>query len=350
MTPLKSNQSPPRQQAKPQQWLRQNLFNGWGNTVLTLLCLGVLLVLGAQIIIWVTTVAQWQVVQQNLPRFLVGRYPAAQSWRLWLVVLLTLGIVGILGLKLWPHKPTQAAQARWLSGSLYVLPVMLLAIFWFLGGGLGLAPVPTSFWNGLLLTLLVAFTSIVLSFPLGVLLALGRQSKLPILRGLATGYIELVRGLPLVGILFMAMVMLPLVLPGEWRLDRLLRAIAGLVLFSAAYLAENVRGGLQSIPRGQSEAAKALGLNPALTLLLVVLPQALQIATPAIVGQFISLFKDTALLSLFALLELTGMARSVLAQPQFIGRYAEVYLFIGLVYWLFCFTMSQLSQRLERRG
>jgi general L-amino acid transport system permease protein len=142
--------------------------------------------------------------------------------------------------------------------------------------------------------------------------------------------------------------MLPLFLPVELRLDRVLRAIAGLVLFSAAYMAENVRGGLQSIPRGQIEAAKALGLNTPLVVILIILPQALRAVIPAIVGQFIGLFKDTSLLSLVGLVELTGIARSILAQPEFIGRYAEVYLFIGFIYWLFCYSMSLASRRLER--
>jgi general L-amino acid transport system permease protein len=193
----------------------------------------------------------------------------------------------------------------------------------------------------------VSVSSIVLAFPLGILLALGRQSTLPVLRGFSTVYIELIRGLPLIGILFMAQVMLPLVLPGQPNLDRVVRAIAGLTLFNAAYLAENVRGGLQSIPKGQTEAAKALGLSIPLMLLLVILPQALRISIPSIVGQFISLFKDTSLLSLFALLELTGISRSILAQPQFLGQYAEVYLFIGLIYWSVCYTMSIVSRRLE---
>jgi general L-amino acid transport system permease protein len=179
------------------------------------------------------------------------------------------------------------------------------------------------------------------------LLALGRQSKLPIVRGISTGYIEIVRGLPLIGILFMAQVMLPLVLPMQWRLDRLLRAISGLVLFNAAYLAENVRSGLQAIPRGQVEAAKALGLNTPQILGLIVLPQALRLVIPAIVGQFISMFKDTSLLALFSLFELTGIARSILSQPQFIGKNAEVFLFIGLIYWLVCTSMSTVSRRLE---
>jgi general L-amino acid transport system permease protein len=143
--------------------------------------------------------------------------------------------------------------------------------------------------------------------------------------------------------------MLPLFLPADLRLDRLLRGIVGLILFSSAYMAENVRGGLQSIPRGQIEAGKALGLNTPLLLTLVILPQALRAVIPAIVGQFIGLFKDTSLLSLVGLVELTGMARSILAQPRFLGRYAEVYLFIGLIYWLFCYSMSLAAKKLENQ-
>jgi general L-amino acid transport system permease protein len=215
---------------------------------------------------------------------------------------------------------------------------------------LGLEETETDVWTGLLLTLLTASVSIVISFPIGVMLALGRQSELPVVRWFSILYIEIVRGLPLIGILFLAQVMLPLFLPPEFeRMDRVLRAIAGLVLFSAAYLAENVRGGLQAVPRGQAEAARALGLNSVLVVCLIVLPQALKAVIPAIVGQFIALFKDTALLALFGLLELTGISRSILAQPEFLGRYAEVYLFIGLIYWVFCYGMSLASRRLEQK-
>jgi general L-amino acid transport system permease protein len=229
-------------------------------------------------------------------------------------------------------------------------PVSFLIILWLIKGGLGLEDTTTNAWNGLLLTLLTAIISITISFPLGVLLALGRQSALPVVRWFSIFYIEVIRGLPLIGILFLAQVMLPLFLPPEFRqMDRVVRAIAGLVLFSSAYLAENVRGGLQAVPRGQAEAARALGLNPALVVLLIVLPQALKAVIPAIVGQFIGLFKDTSLLALFGLLELTGISRSILAQPQFLGRYAEVYLFIGVIYWVFCYSMSLASRRLEQK-
>jgi len=327
---------------------------------------------GTNFIRWVTTQAQWDVVIVNLRLFLVGRYPVNQLWRIWAAFAIVLGMIGYwwianrkqkaesLGAGLSRNFVNQPIPTKNppLPGSpppshaplptpYALLPLGLLLIFWLLGGGFGLSQVGTNLWGGLLLTLIVAVTSTVLAFPLGVLLALGRQSTLPVLQGFCTAYVELIRGLPLIGILFMAQVMLPLVLPGQPNIDRVIRAIAGLVLFNAAYQAENVRGGLQSIPRGQTEAARALGLNWLLTVYLVILPQALRIAIPAIVGQFISLFKDTSLLALFALLELTGIARSVLAQPQFLGRYAEVYLFVGLLYWIFCYSLSMISRRIE---
>jgi len=364
-----------------QRWVKRNLFNGWFNSVLTIALLALIFWTAIGLLRWLSQ-AQWTVITTNLRLFLVGRYPVSQIWRVWAAFAIVLATIGFWFVKSrgarergskggWvneqssnlhssqlrthnselttpPTNPQSLAPSPFIPYSL--LPIPLLLILWLLAGGFGLPKVETNLWGGLLLTLIVAITSIVLAFPLGVLLALGRQSALPVLKGFCTAYIEIIRGLPLIGILFMAQVMLPLVLPGQLNLDRVIRAIAGLVLFNAAYLAENVRGGLQSIPRGQTEAARALGLNIPLTLYLVVLPQALRIAIPGIVGQFISLFKDTSLLALFALLELTGVARSVLAQPQFLGRYAEVYLFVGLLYWIFCYTLSLLSRRIEAQS
>jgi general L-amino acid transport system permease protein len=336
-------------------WLQRNLFSSVWNSLLTIILLVLITGAGSHVLRWVTTQAQWTVVTTNLRLFLVGRYPVDQVWRIWAALAIVLAMAGyglIAGRRQKMTSDFRGVKTlRSLIANPYVLlPIALLLIFWLLGGSFGLARVPTNLWGGLLLTLIVAMSSTVLAFPLGVLLALGRQSSLPVLQGFCTAYIELIRGLPLIGILFMAQVMLPLVLPGQPNLDRVVRAIAGLVLFNAAYQAENVRGGLQSIPRGQMEAARALGLNWVLTLSLVVLPQAIRIAIPAIVGQFISLFKDTSLLALFALLELTGIARSILAQPQFLGRYAEVYLFVGLLYWIFCYTLSTVSRRIEATG
>ncbi|NEQ34073.1 MAG: ABC transporter permease subunit, partial [Leptolyngbya sp. SIO4C5] len=208
---------------------------------------------------------------------------------------------------------------------------------------------PINDWGGLLLTLLVAVSGILLCFPLGLLLALGRRSQLPAVKWLSTAYIELVRGVPLISILFMGQVMIPLFLPDGMRPERIARAVIGLTLFSAAYLAENVRAGLQAIPRGQGEAAASMGLNKPLTMLFIVLPQALKIAIPAIVGQFISLFQDTTLLSIVGLAELLGISRSILANPTYLGRYAEVYLFIGAIYWFFCYAMSLGSRKIEEK-
>jgi general L-amino acid transport system permease protein len=354
----------PRRQTNPIAWMQQNLFNSVGNSLLTLLCLAIIGGGLVNLVHWATTAAQWSVVGTNLRLFFIGRYPPVQAWRIGGVAAIALLLAILWGIQIWLTGQANRRSPGLNRLLLVLTPLALLGMFWLINGDTIrsrtpiLRFVPTNLWGGLMLTLFVATISILLAFPLGVGLALARQSKLPVVRGLSTLYIELVRGLPLIGILFMAQVMLPLVLPGAVnlgplgvqpiRLDRLLRAIAGLVLFNAAYLAENVRGGLQSIPRGQVEAAKSLGMNTLQTLGLIVLPQALRAVVPAIVGQFISLFKDTSLLSLFALIELTGIGRSVLAQPQFLGRYAEVYLFIGVLYWLVCYGMSQVSRRLER--
>jgi general L-amino acid transport system permease protein len=325
-------------------WLRKNLFNNWYNSILTVVCLIVIIQVIKNLGFWVIYQANWQVVKVNLPLFLVGRFPQDLFWRIWIVLAIFLSLIVVTFVSFTTKKTNFIIP--------YLAPAWLLScplILWLMGGGFGLKTIPTNLWNGLMLTLLMAVISIILSFPLGVLLALGRTSNLLIIRWFCLLYIEIIRGLPLIGILFIAQVMIPLFLPTELRLDRLIRGIAGLVLFSAAYMAENVRGGLQSVPKGQIEAAKALGLNTPLIVILIILPQALKAVIPAIVGQFIGLFKDTSLLSLVGLVELTGISRSILAQPQFIGRYAEVYLFIGLIYWLFCYSMSLASRRLEKQ-
>lgn len=374
-------------------WVRENLFNTWYNGILTIICLVAIAWVLSGLISWIFGAAQWAVIATNLRLFFIGRYPSDLYWRVWLSVAILFSLAGISwGYTLRNVRPLTRSGLfalgvailaiiilpLALSSRLWLLAITIIAVvgyavgrklpaqfsswlpaawgiafvvdLWLIKGGLGLELTETNVWSGLLLTLITAISGIVLSFPFGVLLALGRQSQLPIVRIFSIIYIEVIRGLPLIGILFLAQVMLPLFLPPNFRdLDRVLRAIAGLVLFSAAYLAENVRGGLQAVPRGQYEAAKALGLNSPLMVTLIILPQALRAVIPAIVGQFIGLFKDTSLLSLFGLLELTGISRSILAQPQFLGRYAEVYLFIGVIYWLFCYGMSLASRRLERK-
>ena len=375
----------------PLAWAKKNLFSSWFNSLLTVVCLYLLYQLVSNAWIWATTQAQWSVVSSNLRLFLVGLYPIEEFWRLWGVLAIAGSLAGI-SWGLWGRfSRTVAIAISSVSVALAILlPVdgisktltlaisgaiaigfaigqqskrfesssMILAIAWFLslpisiwliGGNLGLTAVDVNAWNGLVLTLIVAISGIVFSFPLGVLLALGRQSTLPLIKWFCVFYIEVVRGLPLIGILFMAQVMLPLFLPAGLEIDRVLRAIAAFVFFSAAYLAENVRGGLQSLPKGQVEAARALGLNIPLTITLIVLPQALKASIPAIVGQFIGLFKDTSLVAIVGLVDLMGVSRTVLSQPEFIGRYAEVYLFVALIYWMFCFSLSQASQKLEKK-
>jgi general L-amino acid transport system permease protein len=207
--------------------------------------------------------------------------------------------------------------------------------------------VPSNLWGGLLLTFLLTVVGILFSFPLGVLLALGRRSPLPIIRWVSIGYIELIRGVPLVTILFMAQIMLPLFLPAGMTVDRVLRAMVGIILFTAAYQAENIRGGLAAIPAGQYEAAHALGLSGLQTTTFIILPQALRNVIPVLVGQFIALYKDTSLVAIVGLLDLLGIAKSIVSQPQFIGMQREAYLFVTLIYWCFSYVMAYLSQRLE---
>ena len=339
------------------------------------------------------TEARWSVVTDNLRLFLIGQYPGDQAWRILLsltivsvltgfsagvfgratralaitlsaiqlilaALMLTspLGVVpaGVLGLNValvWVAfviglrglVPRRALTIAWLVS----LPVSFFLISGF--GGTVLPSVSSNLWGGLLLTVLIAVVGIVLSFPLGVVLALGRRSNLPVVRILSTGYIELIRGVPLVTILFMADLILPLFLPGEWRLDRVARAMGGVTLFSAAYVAENVRGGLQAIPTGQIEASQALGLTGVQTNLYIVLPQALRSVIPANVGLFISLLKDTTLVTIIGLLELLGISRAILAQPDSFGAQMEVYVFIAGVFFVLCYAMSQASYRLERQ-
>jgi general L-amino acid transport system permease protein len=217
------------------------------------------------------------------------------------------------------------------------------------GGVLGLPYVENERWGGLILTLMLATVGLAAAFPLSVALALGRRSDLPVIRGLCVGFIELVRGVPLISLLFMASVMLPLFLPSGVTIDKLLRAQIALVLFAAAYLAEAVRGGLQAVPAGQYEAADALGLPYWRKTWLVILPQALKVSIPAIVNTFIAFLKDTSLVLIIGLFDLLSTIKVALIEPAWSGFGVEAYLFASLVYFAFCYAMSQYSQALERK-
>lgn len=235
------------------------------------------------------------------------------------------------------------------------LPVILILLTTFEVGNEAVDPVevlmivPPNIWSGILLTLSLSVVSIVASFPIGVLLALGRRSSLPLVKGFSILFIELVRGVPLITILFMAQVMLPLFLPLEVSIDRVLRAMVGLTLFTAAYLAEIVRGGLQAVRNEQVEAARALGLNEFLVTSLVVLPQALRAVIPPIMGQFVSIFKDTSLVAIVGLLDVLAVGESVIKARDYLGAVREIYLFAGLFFFVFSYAMSQASRRLEVR-
>lgn len=375
-------------------WLKKNLFDGWFNSLLTVVMAALLFGLLRPLFNWAFNTAEWAVIPANFNLILRGQYPAEMAWRLWLVLFLLAFVIGLvwaanskiiqgelivlfavpLLLMLVPFFDggirlnlliVEAAglagygigrflPAKWGNLSIWALLVYVVALLLILHGGTGetgiWAAVPTNLWGGLLLSLLLAVFGIVISFPLGVLLALGRRSQLPAIRMISVLYIEFIRGVPLISLLFMAQVMLQLFLPdGFPTIDRALRALAAITLFSAAYTAENVRGGLQSIPKGQYEAADALGLSAVHSMIYIILPQALRAVIPVLVGQFIGLFKDTSLVALVGLFDLLGIARTILGNPSWLGTHREVYAFIGLLYWIFSYTMSYTSRRIEAR-
>lgn len=383
---------PPRATTGVFGWLRSNLFGTWYNALITVLLTGLMALAVGPFVHWLFHVATWNAVLVNLRLFTVGLYPAEHLWRpgvafiliaflfggsaahgqgvirgvcltlLLLLILLTLlptgrarPLTGLavlvlmagfgLGRTFWQDR------TLWSLGWILSLPVTLVLLH-----GVNhpaLPHVSTTQWGGLMLTLLLAFIGIVASFPLGLMLALGRQSSLPIIRLVSIAYIEMIRGVPLVSVLMMFALLLPLFLPaGLTRPDMLLRVVVGITLFTAAYVAENVRGGLQAIPKGQYEAATALGLSWAQAMRHIILPQALRAVIPALVGQFISLFKDTSLATIVGLLELLGIAKNVIEQPQWKtipgGVVFEVFGFAALVYFVCNYSMSLASRRLEK--
>jgi general L-amino acid transport system permease protein len=282
--------------------------------------------------------ACWGVVAEKYRLILLGRYPYEEHWRPLLATGLLLALLGASCLRrCW--RP--ALLGLWLGGLVLYFGLMH-------GGVAGLAVVETGRWGGLPLTLLLSTLSIALAFPLAVVVALGRRSELPAIRALCTVYVELVRGVPLVSVLFMASFLFPLFLPQGLSIDVLLRVLVGLTLFAAAYLAEVVRGGLQALPRGQLEAAAALGLSWWQTQRRVVLPQALAAVLPGLMNHFIGLFKDTSLVTIVSLYELTGALGLALNSDADWRPYKlEAYLFIAAIYFLFCFAMSGYSRWVE---
>ena len=336
-------------------WLRENLFSSWPNALATLAILWLAWTLAPPLVQWAFVDAVWSAPDSRPCRaegagacwaliaekhrfILFGTYPYEQHWRpgLGILVLLALYVASALR-RFW--RP--ALALAW-AGGLALIGVLM----W--GGVAGLSYVENERWGGLMLTLLLATFGIAFAFPLSILLALGRRSQLPAVRALSVLWIELVRGVPLISLLFMASVMLPLFLPEGVSIDKLLRALIAMIVFAAAYLAEVVRGGLQAIPHGQEEAADALGLSYWRKTLLVILPQALRIAIPPLVNTFIAFFKDTSLVVIIGLFDLLTSIKVALTEPAWSGFGVEAYLFASLVYFAFCFAMSRYSQDLER--
>lgn len=342
-------------------WARKHLFNGPLNTLATLILAWLAYTLLVPVLDWVFVSADWSgstredcasggacwvFIGQRLDQFLYGFYPHEQTWRL------NLSFVLLLALLLWLAIPRIPRKGLGALLTLVVYPVVALILLTggsFLGIETGLEAVDTHQWGGLSLTLVLAVVGIVASLPIGILLALGRQSDMPIVKSLSVFYIEVWRGVPLITVLFMASVMLPLFFPEGMSFDKLLRALIGITLFQSAYMAEVVRGGLQAIGRGQYEAADALGLGYWQKMILIVLPQALKLMIPGVVNTFIALFKDTSLVLIIGLFDLLAIVQAATNDPKWIGYATEGYVFVAFVFWLFCFSMSRYSQHLEKR-
>ena len=288
--------------------------------------------------------ACWPFIGARWEQFLYGFYPRAERWRVNLVLaILAVGIV-LLAFERMPGR-------KWIGG--FMLIVFPLVAFFLMAGSetLGLRPVETARWGGFSLTLVIALSGIVASLPLGIVLALGRRSSMPVVRLACTIFIEFWRGIPLVAVLFMASVMFPLFLPPDVTFDQLLRAVIGVALFASAYMAEVVRGGLQAIPKGQYEGAMALGLPYWKMMRLIILPQALKIVIPGIVNTFIGLFKDTTLVLIIGLLDLLGTVQASIQDPNWSIRSVPYtgYVFVALVFWACCYAMAIYSRHVEAK-
>jgi general L-amino acid transport system permease protein len=285
--------------------------------------------------------ACWVFVKARFGQFMYGLYPPDQRWRADLA-----GLFFVFGTAAVVFAP-QRLRLKAGIAALIILPPLGI---WLLGGGLGLRPVETREWGGLMLTLFISVYASLIAIPLGILLALGRQSELKVIRLISVLFIEFWRGVPIIAVIFLASLLLPLILPGGIGIDRLARAVIGLGLVIAAYMAEAVRGGLQALPSGQREAATALGLTYWKATGLIILPQALRISLPAMTNEFIALVKNTTLVLVVSILDLLGIAQASLADPAWVGMNMEAYVFSGSIYWLICFALSRWSRHLETLG
>jgi general L-amino acid transport system permease protein len=347
---------PPRSVGGPLAWMRTNLFATPFDAALTILLLVFLAwivpkasgwlfidaVWGPQPLAACDAVrgqgACWAVVWEKFRFMMFGVYPFDEQWRPAIVIFVLSGLLVVSGFR------------RFWNFSLAAIWTVGIAItFWLMGGDLGLTPVRAEQWGGLPVTLILSIFGVAFAFPLGVLLALGRRSHLPLIRAFCVVYIEVIRGVPLITVLFMASVMFALFMPEGLRIEQLLRAQIAIILFVAAYLAEAVRGGLQAVPKGQYEAAEALGLSYWKSMGLIVLPQALRISIPPIVNSFISMFKDTSLVVIIGIYDFAyAVKKSVETDFSWKKYFIEAFLFSIVIYWIYCFAMSKYSQKLER--
>ncbi|RAI59544.1 amino acid ABC transporter permease [Roseicella frigidaeris] len=355
--PEAAPRSPPASQIGLVGWLRTNLFSSWLNSAVTLLVAYLVIRWLIGFVEWgiVNAVwsvpnnqtqacrdlkgigACWAVVTEKHRFILFGTYPYEEHWRPALCILLFVGLYVV------------SAMRRFWRKELALVWIAVLAaigvLMW--GGVLGLSYVPQERWGGLVITLILATFGLAFAFPLAILVALGRRSRLPAIKAICVLYVELIRGVPLISLLFMASVMFPLFLPEGMNIDKLLRAQIAIILFAGAYLAEVVRGGLQALSKGQYEAADALGLSYWKKTGLIILPQALRLVIPPLVNTFIGFFKDTSLVLIIGIFDLLTAGKTAIIEPAWQGFGVEVYLTVGAIYFVFCFAMSKYSQRLE---
>ena len=334
-------------------WIKNNLFNGTPNSVLTLVTLFFLWKTVPPLFRWAfldsawhttgqacreAAGACWSIISMNYRFILFGFYPYEEHWRPFLAMMILVGLLFY-----------SRDRNHWKKTLAYAWIIGLFAMGLLMKGGLfGLPSVESTQWGGLPLTLLLAIFGLTAAYPLGVILALGRRSKMRGIKVLCILYIELIRGVPLISLLFMSSIIFPLFLPEGVTFNKILRAQVAIILFTAAYIAEVVRGGLQGMARGQYEAAESIGLNYYLTMRLIILPQALKIVIPPTVSILISAFKDTSLVVIIALFDLLKTTQSVLSNPEWMGFSREAYVFVAILYFLGCFSMSNYSRRLER--
>ncbi|MHC8509671.1 MAG: amino acid ABC transporter permease [Rhodospirillales bacterium] len=360
------NLPPPISVAGPLHWVRTNLFSSPLNIVLTLLGAVIIWFAVTGVIQWafinaiwnsgglegsaacrnetggpVTEGACWYYIKVWFKFLMYGRYPAEELWRINIS-----GVIGAVGLAwlVWPGLPKKGVVAVFM---LTVWPVFCFYVF--TGGAFGLTHVETPLWGGLFLTLVIAIVGIAASLPIGIVFALGRRSKMPVVQIISIIFIEFWRGVPLITVLFMSSVMFPLFMPEGVNFDKLVRALVGVMLFSAAYMAEVVRGGLQAIPKGQFEGAAALGLSYGKIMTFIIMPQALKLVIPGIVNTFIGLFKDTTLVLIIGLIDFLGSAQSSFSNTEWGGFHITAYVFVALIFWVFCFGMSRYSMHVENK-